>query len=261
MKQMGTWLVFVIALVASGGIARADDPPTSPTPPPPAAAPPDVAPSPSPAVSAAPAPNDFAQPPPAAQADRPAHKDDDNTTSALDYFRMGAFGGIGFPRPLTLEGFAKIDNIIGFGLEYSLLPAITIDNADTTFWALAGDVRVFPFRNGFFIGLAGGRQHVSASGLATLPSLPGLPSSVSEQITGDNWFINPRIGFLSTASWGLTVGIDIGVQIPLTTSMSSTIPQNLPISVPLATDAYNTAHYLTNSVIPTVDLLRIGLLL
>jgi hypothetical protein len=84
---------------------------------------------------------------------------------------------------------------------------------------------------------------------------------VPEQITADTWFINPRIGFLSTSSWGLTVGIDAGVQIPLSATFASTIPTNLPVTIPIATDANNTAHYLGKSLIPTVDLLRIGLLL
>jgi hypothetical protein len=163
------------------------------------------------------------------------HPKEDDDASALDVFRIGAFGGIGFPRPLSVEGFAKIAKVVGLGVEYSVLPSVSLGGVETTFWALSGDLRVFPLQNGFFIGMTGGRQHVSATALVSLPD--GYPSQ-SEQILGDTWFINPRIGFLSTSSWGLTIGIDI----------------------PIASDANSTAHYLAKSVLPTVDLLRVGLL-
>jgi hypothetical protein len=184
------------------------------------------------------------------------HKESDND-SALDAFRLGAFGGVGFPRPLSLEAFAKIEKTVGLGVEYSVLPAMTLNGIDTTFWALSGDLRVFPFENGFFVGITAGRQHVGASTSLQLPSpYPSIPESV----TADTWFINPRIGFLSTWNWGLTLGIDAGVQIPLTASFASTIPTNLPVNVPIATDATDMAHLLGKSVLPTVDLLRVGLL-
>jgi len=188
---------------------------------------------------------------------RPSRRKESDNDSALDAFRLGAFGGVGFPRPLSLEAFAKIEKTIGFGLEYSVLPAMSLNGIDTTFWALAGDVRVFPFENGFFIGMTAGRQHVSAS---TMLSFPSPYPSIPESVTADTWFINPRIGFLTTWNWGLTVGIDAGVQIPLSASFASTIPTNLPVNIPIATDATDMAHLLGKSVLPTVDLLRVGLL-
>ncbi len=188
---------------------------------------------------------------------RTSRRKESDNDSALDAFRIGAFGGVGFPRPLSIEGFAKIEKVVGVGIEYSVLPAMTLNGIDTTFWALSGDVRVFPFENGFFVGMTVGRQHVGASTTLTLPSpYPSLPESV----TADTWFINPRIGFLSTWNWGLTVGIDAGVQIPLSASFASTIPTNLPVNIPIATDATDMAHLLGKSVLPTVDLLRVGLL-
>ena len=181
---------------------------------------------------------------------------EDDNNSALDTFRLGAFGGVGFPRPLSIEAFAKIEKAIGLGVEYSVMPTLSLGGVDTTFWAITGDVRIFPFENGFFIGMTAGRQHVGASTTLSISS-----ETLPESVTADTWLINPRIGFLSTSSWGLTLGIDAGVQIPLSASIVSTIPQNLPVSVPLATDATNMAHLLGKSVLPTVDLLRIGLLL
>jgi hypothetical protein len=207
-------------------------------------------------VAAAPAP-------PAATASPPGQVDDGDEGNWLDYLRLGAVAGVGFPRPLSILGMAKIDRIVSIGVEYSLLPQITIDNSQTTFWAILGDVRVFPFRDSFFIGIAAGHQRAGAAASFAFPS--PYPS-LTEEIVADTWLINPRIGFLKTWVWGLTLGIDVGVQIPISSSFSSTAPSSVTVGnqvfpVPVNSDANNVAHSLGTSVLPTVDLLRIGLLL
>jgi hypothetical protein len=167
--------------------------------------------------------------------------------------RIGAFGGVGFPRPLSIEGMIKVHDVVGIGLEYSLLPQMSIAGAELSFYAVNGDVRILPFGGAFFIGMAGGRQHLSAS---TSLSLPGSLGSTPEQVTADTWFINPRIGFLWTMDWGLTVGIDAGVQIPLSASVTNSIPSQLTAS----RSAGDAAHLFGESVLPTIDLLRLGML-
>ena len=147
----------------------------------------------------------------------------------------------------------KIGKVVGLGLEYSLLPNTTISGVDTTFYAVNADLRIFPFENSFFIGLAGGKQHLGASTSINAGSLGSIP----EQVTVDTIFINPRIGFLWTSSFGLTLGIDAGLQIPLTASVSSTLPSQLSAS----NQVNDVAMLFGKSVLPTVDLLRIGLLL
>jgi hypothetical protein len=171
----------------------------------------------------------------------------------FDPFRIGAFGGIGFPRPLSIEGMVKVGKSVGLGLEYSLLPKTSFYGVDTTFYAINGDFRVFPFENGFFLGLAAGRQHLGAT--TTLDA--GSFGSFAGEVTADTWFVNPRIGWLSTWSWGLTLGIDAGLQIPLSASFTNTIPSQLGASQ----QATDIAHLFGKSVLPTVDLLRVGLLL
>src|SRR5215831_15152135 len=132
---------------------------------------------------------------------------------------IGALAGIGFPRPLSIEGIARFDRTLAIGAEYSMMPKLTISGVDTTLWALAASARVFPFKGPFFIGMRAGRQHLDASATITIPQLGALPESYAI----DTWFINPRIGFLWT--WNpIAFGVDAGVQIPLTSSTSSTLP-------------------------------------
>ena len=67
--------------------------------------------------------------------------------------------------------------------------------------------------------------------------------------------LNPRIGFLWTSHEGLTLGIDAGVRIPLGPTITSTLP------LALYPGAESTVHTLGSSVLPTINLLRVGLLL
>jgi hypothetical protein len=166
--------------------------------------------------------------------------------------RVGVIGGLGFPRPLAVEAIAEISEVVALGVEYGALPSVTISGVDATLWSLAGDVRVFPFRGSpFFLGLRAGRQHVSAATAVSLMSF----GSATEVLDLDSWFLNPRAGFLWTMQGGFTLGVEAGVQIPLSPSVSSTLPLSLYPSAQRTVDA------LGSSVIPTVDLLRIGLLL
>jgi hypothetical protein len=159
--------------------------------------------------------------------------------------RVGVIGGLGFPRPLAVE-------VVALGVEYGALPSVTVSGVDATLWSLAGDVRVFPFHGSpFFLGLRAGRQHVSATTTVSLMSF----GSATEVLDLDSWFLNPRVGFLWTMQGGFTLGVEAGVQIPLSPSVSSTLPLSLYPSAQRTADAFG------SSVIPTVDLVRIGLLL
>lgn len=156
---------------------------------------------------------------------------------------------MGFPRPLSVEAMARIHDTVGLGVEYSVLPSMTISGVQTTFWALAGDARWFPFRNGLFIGLAAGYQHLS--GRTTTPWTGPVG------IGAETWFLNPRLGLLATTHWGLTVGVDAGVQIPLAATFIDDVPT---ASSPAVDEARDIARLFGKRVLPTVELLRLGFL-
>jgi len=178
---------------------------------------------------------------------------------------VGVLGGVGFPHPLSVEAMAQLYGVMTVGLEYGALPPITIDSVRASLWSVAGDFRVSPFRgsmSAFFIGARLGRQHVGAETVVNVPML----GSASEVLGLDSWFVNPRVGFLWT--WpgtqgrqadlvqpALAIGIEAGVQIPLGPTVSSTLPLSL------APDANRTVTTLGKTVLPTIDLLRLGLML
>jgi hypothetical protein len=164
--------------------------------------------------------------------------------------RIGVIGGMSFPRPLAVEGMVVFGDRVALGAEYGVLPAITVNGVQASLWSLAADARVFPFRGAFFVGLRAGHQHVGASTTITVRSI-ALP----EELALDSWFVNPRVGFLWYSREGLAFGVEAGVQFPLIPSVSSTLPLSLVPS------ADSTANAIGRSVLPTVDFLRIGLLL
>lgn len=180
-----------------------------------------------------------------------------------DAFRVGAVVGVGFPRPLAAEAMIKVQRWVAIGIEYSVFPETTISDVDASLWALAGDLRVFPFRNGFFLGVRAGQQRLSADTDVTVEA-----QTVNVATAVDTVFVNPRVGLLWTFNSGITLGIDAGLQFPVSTrtsgalALSSDFDQMLPGEhASTVRQVRNVAEYFGDSTIPTLDLLRIGLLL
>lgn len=194
---------------------------------------------------------------PSKQSDRPAAAEK-GTETKPEHFRIGPIVGVGFPRPLAVEAFAKFERIVGAGVEYSFLPTVTVLNARTNFQAVALDLRVFPFKGAFFIGARAGRQWLAAA--TSLDA--GRYGSFAEQMHASTWFLNPRAGFLYTFESGITLGIDAGVQVPIAPQYrrtgdatdlgygDSTVEQSLVL----------VSNALGNATTPTVDLFRLGFL-
>jgi len=165
--------------------------------------------------------------------------------------RLGALAGVGFPRPLAVEALIVADEVVALGAEYGVLPTVVIDDVRATLWSVAADARIFPLRGPFFLGLRAGRQHVGATTTVTVAPF----GSATEDLALDSWFLNPRIGCLWTSEEGLAFGFEAGVQIPLTSNVDSSLPLEL---VP---GAQRAADSLGKTLLPTVDLFRIGFLL
>lgn len=197
----------------------------------------------------------LATPSHAAAAKDETEKENAEAVSDEKTIGVGLLGGVGFPRPLAIEGVLKVDRRLMLGLEYGVLPKVTIASVETNLWSLAADTRFFPFKGSFFVGLRGGLQHIDVGTTLTAAQL----GSYSESVAVDTWFINPRVGFL----WRFepfVVGLDAGVQVPLTASVtrkSSTSVSGLDFDAHV-TDA---ADSLGKTVLPTIDILRVGIVL
>jgi hypothetical protein len=211
---------------------------------------------------------------PSSAAQTAAVSPDSPSASGRESARLGVLAGIGFPRPLAVEGLVLIGERLLIGAEFGALPPLTVAGGQklgtmppllrgqpasqvsmsavrADLWSFAGDCRWFPFGGAFFIGLRAGRQHAEASTTITMTHL----GSTLETLGYDSWFLNPRIGVLWKPHGGLAFGMEAGLQIPVAPGVTSTLPLALdPV-------ARSTAIQLGSSVIPTVDLLRLGIVL
>jgi hypothetical protein len=188
------------------------------------------------------------------QATRPnrAEREEKKPAQDADLVDIGVLGGIGFPHPLAIEAVVGLHKTVMIGAEYSFLPKTTISSVDARMWSAAADLRVFPFHGAFFVGLRGGYQSITADTTLSAANI----GSYTESVDVGTWFVNPRIGFLWI--WKpFALGIDAGVQIPLSTtvSRSSLLALASPTTDAQITSATNT---LGRTVIPTLDLIRIG---
>jgi hypothetical protein len=190
-----------------------------------------------------------------------ADRDVERDQARRETVRFGGLIGLGFPRPLAIEAMLKLQRLVGLGVEYSLLPETTISGIDTSFWAIAADLRVFPFRNGFFFGLRAGSQRLSGEATVLVAG-----QTLTESTAVQTMFVNPRIGFLWTWNAGFSLGLDAGLQIPVSNRTTgalaevegTTLP---PQAAPIEAELRSVADYLGRSTIPTLDLIRVGLLL
>ena len=166
---------------------------------------------------------------------------------------VGAIAGVGFPRPLAIEGVFRYRKTVLVGAEYSFMPKTSIASVDARMWGAAADVRVFPFQGAFFVGMRGGYQSISAEATISAANV----GSYTESAEVSTWFVNPRLGFMWV--WKpLTLGIDAGVQIPITTTVTRS--SLLAVAAPDVDARVTTAtDLLGRTVLPTVDLLRVGL--
>jgi hypothetical protein len=182
---------------------------------------------------------------PAATASAPAA---DRVADAPAPVHVAVLGGFGFPRPLAIDGLVIVRERVAFGIEYGALPPVTIAGVRTSLWSFAADARVFPFEGPFFVGVRAGIQHVEASTNIVVANYGSAP----EELDLDSWFINPRLGILWASHAGIAFGTEAGLQIPIAPSVSSTLPLGL------LPGAQSAANALGSSLLPTVDIVRLG---
>lgn len=166
--------------------------------------------------------------------------------------RLGVYGAAGFPALLTVGGGLIFARSVHVGFEYGSLPVSSIGSIDVGYRSYAADLRIFPIAAGpFFFGTRVGRQHVSAAFAQTV----GDYGTANGSLTGDGWYVNPRVGLLWTTSWGLSAGIDAGLRVPL----SHTTSESVSAGVSVPSSATSAVHLFVGRTIPSVTLLQLGL--
>jgi hypothetical protein len=162
--------------------------------------------------------------------------------------------GIGYPRPLSFEAALRTSTRTITSGELVMMPAVTVGGIEANQIGVAAALRVFPLKTPLFIGLRGGFQRTTLTRDVALP----YGERLSAKATTETAFINPRAGVMWTWRGGLTMSIDVGVHIPVGAALSVSLPNG---ASPEATEKLaKMADALGNAVVPSVDLLRVGMM-
>jgi len=147
---------------------------------------------------------------------------------------VGAMIGlVSLPRPIDAEVFVRIVDLFGVGFGYSDFPAFlakpilelagarsgSIDARLDRFNAFDLDLRVFPFRDSFFVGSSFGRQSLQG---AVTEGTPLGPQTALVDLT--TLYATPRAGWMWTFEPGFLVAVDLGIQLKMHANRTVTMP-------------------------------------
>jgi len=181
-------------------------------------------------------------PPPALAPDADVPAESREEGGIFGPLRVGPLAGVSVPRPLSVALFMKYKRAVGLGLEYSVLPTLTVDGVSVHASAIAGDLRWFILDSPVFLGVGMGVQ--SLKGAATI-------SGYSGSADASKVFVTPRIGMLWTFASGFSIGADAGIE--LVVSHDETV---VPDIEEIRNNAFVAA--LTRGPLPDVHVLRMG---
>ena len=177
---------------------------------------------------------------------------------------------LGFPSPFKVNLESKWRNVVGAQFSYGFLPKITVSNASGKLNSWDVRLRAFPFEGAFYLGVAYGKQTVTASkDTAVIVSGSSYATTVSGEI--NNSFVAPHLGWRFVWKSGFFYGIDLGWQFQsgTTTDISYTVPSNVPTAIVnqivqqptylnTLADVKDTANKLGNQGLPLLTLIQIG---
>jgi hypothetical protein len=176
--------------------------------------------------------------------------------------RVGALLGIvSIPRPINLELSIKPNELLGFGVGYSMFPAIEINNVKPGMQAFNAVGRIFPFQGAFYVGIGVGYQMID---VVATDEIDG--EEVTATIEESNLFITPQVGWLWIWDSGFALGINAGVQFALSSDPKVVLTDDRGREIrgpsgeerELQDDVKNLGELIADIPIPAVDLLKLG---
>ncbi|RPH70692.1 MAG: hypothetical protein EHM78_10420 [Myxococcaceae bacterium] len=192
----------------------------------------------------------------------PARAAEDGGPDDPGRFRVGVnLGIVSIPRPINVEGYARLHPYIGVSGGWSTFPKFASDailswagaKSDTTVsslnrfdaWEVA--LRVYPLRGSFFLGVGVGQQVIDA---VVTEKQTGSPIGLGGSARVDSWVITPRIGWQWVWSSGFAMGLDLGAQFVLGHTESVVIPPGTPPDV--EQDVRDVVHFGSTVPLPVI---------
>lgn len=174
--------------------------------------------------------------------------------------RVGFLVGIvSIPRPINVELSLKPNELLGFGVGFSMIPRIEVDQFAAQMYAVNAVGRIFPFQGAFYVGLGAGVQNIDVEAYQDIRN-----QRYTGQVEHTSFFVTPQVGWLWTWDSGFTLGLNFGAQIPVTSTPEVTIRNAAGREVDpgraaeLRDDVSDVAEILGFYPLPAFDLLKIG---
>lgn len=180
------------------------------------------------------------------------------THGLLGPVTLGPTIGIAIPHPANVGLEGRYLDIVGFAFNYGFLPQITLkgNSAKINSWDIRA--RIFPFRGGFFLGVAYGNQELNGS---RSEQIAGSPQSTS--VTISTTTLTPHFGWRWVYDAGFVWGFDFGVQLAQSNSTvlktsASLAQQADPLYQELVDDLNELGDKIGKQMLPFVTLLHVG---
>ena len=180
---------------------------------------------------AAPAPAPVQQQPPPQQYYQPAPQPQQQVVAAqpqsdgsaqktegvFGKFLIGPTIGFFFPVPLTIGLEAKWDSLLDLSFESGSLPTTSIYRSKVQADTIRTVVRVFPFREAFFVGLGVGNQNVKATRTENVSG-----TDVTATVSVSTPYLTPMVGWKWLYESGFFFGVELGYQFQTNSTVTVT---------------------------------------
>jgi hypothetical protein len=202
-------------------------------------------------------------PPPTASAAAPAKaQPPDASPTLLGPVRLGPVIGVGAPEALQVGALVTYKNVVGLAFAYGTLPKVAVPGlggATITRSSLELDLRGYPWRGPFFVGLGVGRAKTRGSVDAGVRAYrTNIPATATARMEAT--YLSPKIGVMWITKPGIAFGADAGVQIPISPEDPEFTQSSLGLTVPVQPDNQlaTIARKVARQPLPFVNLIRVA---
>jgi len=164
------------------------------------------------------------------------------------------------PRPFSFGAESKWIDLLGLSASYGFLPQITLSSVSLKISGYDVRFKIYPFRGSFFLGVGYGKQSFTGSSTQDISAV-----STTVNVTQDNTFIAPQMGWNWVWNSGLFMGVDLGVQLSM--SHTTTVTDNVnaliqltPQYAQMRSDIIKNADLIGKTPLPLLTLIKIGYL-
>lgn len=176
--------------------------------------------------------------------------------------RLGPSIGVGAPEALQVGALVTYARVVGVSFAWGTLPKVAVPGtggATITRSSLEVDLRGYPFRGPFFVGVGLGHARTRGSMDAAIRAYrTNIPASASARMEAT--YLSPKLGVLFVTRSGFAIGADAGVEIPISANEPEITQSSLGLTTPVEADnqLVGVARRVAKQPLPFLNVLRVA---